>query len=718
MALATVVLLALFRPALLETLTGFLFDSYQRFSPRGNFDSPIRIIDIDEESLARLGQWPWDRDLIARMVEHLQEAGAAAIAFDIVFAEPDRTSPARVLKRLEQKFPNLGAQLPQSLPDNDATLATAFSQSNAVAGMILTPLGDDPPPPAKAGFAFAGTDPKSYLPDFGGAVANLPILDEAAPGLGFINYRPGYDRVVRAVPLVGRYGDLLYPSLALEALRVAQGASAIQIRSTAASGEIEIGENAGMVAIRVGEFTIPTSAEGEMWVHYTNGPQENVLPAWEIAGDTIDADRLRSLVEGHIVLIGTSAAGLLDIVATPISNAVPGVFVQAEVIDQILDGSFLQRPDWAPGAELFMVLAIGGLLIWLLPRHNASWGAAIGIAAIILAIALSWLAFDNHHLLLTPVYPALAVILVYVAVTGVLFLLTEQERQSIRQAFSLYLAPPLVERLAEEPERLKLGGEDRELTIMFSDIRGFTTLSEGLAPQELTRLINDFLTPMSDELLKGGATIDKYIGDAIMAFWNAPLPADDHSARACATVLKMLQRLDEVREKINRPLQIGIGLNTGICCVGNLGSAQRFNYSAIGDCVNLASRIEGLTKKYGVSILAGQSTVNAARDFAFIEVDQVRVVGKTEPVRIHALLGGPEMKQKASFARLLAAHDEMLEAFRKGCWNKAASLLDATEQVADSLPVQGLMASYRRRITQYCVNPPAEWDGITDMESK
>ncbi|WP_137391742.1 CHASE2 domain-containing protein [Rhodoligotrophos defluvii] len=718
LTLAGLLALTVFRPAVLESSTLALFDSYQRLNPRGVFDSPIRIIDIDEESLRRLGQWPWDRDLIASIVQRLQAAGAAAIAFDIVFAEPDRTSPARVLKRLEQRDPALSIALPDKLPDNDAILAEAFRQAPVVTGVILTGLGDDPPPPAKAGFAHAGADPRSYLADAGGAVANLPIFDEAASGLGFINFQPGYDRVVRSVPLIARYGDQLYPSLALEALRVAQGASTFQIRSTGASREIQMGERAGMVAVRAGDFTIPTSADGEIWIHFTTGPSQNIVPAWQVTEAGLDAEQLRALMEGHIVLIGTSAAGLLDIVATPMSNAVPGVAVQAEIIDQILDGGFLRRPDWAPGAEQTFVLVLGLLLIALLPWFSPASGALIGLAGIALAIGLSWFAFDHEKLLLTPLYAILCVILVYLAVTGVLFLATERERQSIRQAFSLYLAPALVERLAEEPERLKLGGEDRELTIMFSDIRGFTTLSEGLAPQELTKLINDFLTPMSDELLKGGATIDKYIGDAIMAFWNAPLPTDDHATRACATVLKMLKRLDEVRDKIHRPLQIGIGLNTGVCCVGNLGSAQRFNYSAIGDCVNLASRIEGLTKKYGVPILAGQSTVDEARDFAFIEVDQVRVVGKTEPVRIHALLGGPEMKADPAFARMTSAHEEMLGAFRRGCWDKSERLLEATEACAGSYPVAGLLGSYRRRIAQYRSAPPPDWDGITDMESK
>ncbi|MGF7162057.1 adenylate cyclase [Rhodoligotrophos appendicifer] len=718
MALALVLLLAVTRPALIDTLAWNLFDTYQQLKPRGDFDSPIRIIDIDEESLQRLGQWPWGRDQVASIVERLSEAGAAAIVFDIVFAEPDRTSPERVLQRLKQTRPDLDIALPTALPDNDQILEAAFAKGPVVAGMILSGQKNSKEPVAKAGFAFAGSDPSSYLPDYSGAITNIGALENAASGVGFVNYRPTRDRVIRTAPLIGRKGDQLYPSLAAEALRVAQGASTIQVRSTGASGETQIGDDAGVVAVKIGEFTVPTTAEGEMWIHFTNGPDRNVLPAWEVAQNDVNMESLRSLIEGHIVLIGTSAAGLLDIVATPLSASVPGVFVQAEIIDQILDGAFLVRPDWAPGAEQFISLIIGLLLILFLPRHGPGWGALIGATAIALVMISSWLAFSQYNLLLSPVYAALCVVAVYIATTGVLFLATEKERQSIRSAFGLYLAPALVKRLAEEPDQLKLGGEDRELTIMFSDIRGFTTLSEGLKPQELTSLINDFLTPMSDELLAGGATIDKYIGDAIMAFWNAPLPTDQHASHACRTVLRMIDRLDEVRAKIGRPLDIGIGLNTGVCCVGNLGSAQRFNYSAIGDCVNLASRIESLTKRYGVSVLVGQSTAQDATDHAFFEADQVRVMGKTEPVRIHALLGGPEMKADPGFGKAFAANEAMLAEFRAGRWAEADRLLSELELAAAALPVQSLIKIYRDRISRFRVDPPAAWDGTIDMDSK
>jgi adenylate cyclase len=716
-----IVALTLARPRILETLTSSLFDAYQQIKPRGDFDSPITIIDIDEESLRRIGQWPWDRDTIATMVRRLGEAGAAAIAFDMVFAEPDRTSPERIFAKLKRRYPTLDIAEPSRLPDNDQILAATFGEFPVVAGFILSPLGQQELPQAKTGFAHAGTDPVTYLPDFGGAVRNLPVLEATAPGMGFVNYRPSHDRVIRAVPLVARAGDNLYPSLALEALRMAQGANTIQIRSTAASGEVQHGDNAGMVAVRVGQLTIPTSADGEIWLHYTTGPEKHVIPAWQLADSNADMATLAPRIEGTIVLIGTSAAGLLDIVATPMAASVPGVFVQAEIIDQVLDGNYLQRPDWAPGAELALVLLIGLMAIWLLPVCGAVTGAAVMLATVALTLAGSWLAFAHYGLLLTPVYAVLSAFLVYLAMTGVLFLITEKERQSIRQAFGLYLAPALVERLAEEPEQLKLGGEDRELTIMFSDIRGFTTISESLPPTELTTLINNFLTPMSDELLKGGATIDKYIGDAIMAFWNAPLPLGDHAAQACRTVLGMVARLDEVRGMIGRPLDIGIGLNTGMCCVGNLGSAQRFNYSAIGDAVNLASRIESLTKQYGTTILAGPRTVAEAPGFAFLEVDQVRVAGKTEPIRLYCLLGDETVRADPQFSRLTQAQNAMLEAFRAGRWQEAGALVDKVEEASPTGFAQQLsrmLALYRQRIAQFILQPPAEWDGVISLDKK
>ncbi|QPC42209.1 adenylate/guanylate cyclase domain-containing protein [Kaustia mangrovi] len=711
------------RPPILDGLTNALFDTYQRLRPRESAPVAIRIVDIDEESLNRLGQWPWPRDEIAIMVERLGALGAVAIGFDITFSKSDRTSPRLVLERLSHRNPQLDIRIPKGLPNHDRELAEAFTEWPVVAGFIMTGAPENKPTPPKAGLAFAGADPASYLVPFGGMVTNLPLLNEAASGLGFFNYRPDRDRIIRRAPVVALLDGQVYPSLATETLRVAQGASTLQVRSTGASGELGAGGKPAMIALRVGNFTVPTTAGGEMPIHYSTPKLDRLLPAWKLMTGTDDQiEALRPLIQDHIVLVGTSAPGLLDLVATPLSDSVPGVLVQAEIIDQIVSGAFLREPDWSVGAVVGLMFAISLALIVLLPIAGPAWSGLLGMAAVGGALAVSWLSFTEYGLMLSPVYPVLCALFVYLSMTAVLFLATERERRGIRSAFGLYLAPELVEQLADHPDQLSLGGEDRELTVLFCDIRSFTTLSEGLPPQELTGLINGFLTPMSEELLAGGATIDKYIGDAIMAFWNAPLPAENHAARACATALAMQRRLAEVNRSLGRDLHMGVGLNTGTCCVGNLGSRQRFNYSAVGDAVNLASRIEGLTKHYHVPILVGHDTATAAPGFAFLEIESIRVVGRHEPVTVHALLCGPDEVAADAIARLSETQQAMLCAYRAGEWARALDLVEeARRTAADVLPDQDLGAlydGYRDRIETLARDAPADWTGIVTAEEK
>ncbi|NNF76677.1 MAG: adenylate/guanylate cyclase domain-containing protein, partial [Rhizobiales bacterium] len=348
------------------------------------------------------------------------------------------------------------------------------------------------------------------------------------------------------------------------------------------------------------------------------------------------------------------------------------------------------------------------------------WCAVLGGIIVAWCAGGSWYAFSQHLYLFDPVYPVLGSTAVYLTVSGVLFLTAERERRSVRRAFSQYLAPEMVERLADDPEGLKLGGEDKELTILFSDVRGFTKISEKLNSQELTKLMNAFLTPMSDTLMEHGATIDKYIGDAIMAFWNAPLDVDDHATKSCSGALAMLERLKDVRKETGHDIQVGIGLNTGICSVGNFGSNQRFNYSALGDAVNLSSRIEGLTKGYGVPILVGQATMQAAPGFAFLEVDLIRVVGKQKPELVSALLGGPELANDSAFQTMKEHHDTGLQAFRKQIWDEASDAFALARATACGGPSREVIYDlYATRIAAYqAAPPPQDWDGVTDATSK
>ena len=345
-------------------------------------------------------------------------------------------------------------------------------------------------------------------------------------------------------------------------------------------------------------------------------------------------------------------------------------------------------------------------------------GAIAALIIIAAAIATSWFAFANWHLVLDPILPSVSVLGVYIVATALLLLLTDRERQYVRRAFSQYLAPAMVERLAQDPDALTLGGETREITILFSDIRGFTSLSEKMDPQEITSLLNRFLTPMTDVLLQSGATIDKYIGDAIMCFWNAPLATPDHPRRSCLAALSMLKALDELNRNEGKAIKIGVGLNTGACCVGNLGSEQRFSYSAIGDPVNVASRVEGLTKQYGLAILITENTVHHASGLALLEVDRVRVIGRAEPIAIFTVIGDESFAVQSEFQALFAAHNLLLATYRSGAFEKAAEAANKARTTAP--PTLGTLYDvYTERIAKLRANPPSlPWDGVFTAEEK
>ncbi len=698
----------------LYRLSALVFDFYQNLKPRAEAGAPLAIVDIDETSLREIGQWPWPRSQIAEIVDRLGELGAATVAFDIVFSEPDRTSlgaAAETLKRAGAKV-----DLPANLTDNDDLLAAAFKRNTVTAGFVLTNESDAALPTPKAGFAFAGADPQSYLLTFSGGLSNLPQLNEAAAGLGFYSFPPSPDGIVRVVPLLGRSQGKLYPALSIEALRTALSASSFVIRATGASGEADTGRPA-MTALKVGNFEVPTGAQSEFRIYFSGLPSVPRIHAADLLDPAKAATHVDD-VSGRIVLIGTSAVGLRDLVATPRSASQPGVEVHAEIIDQILSGEFLTRPDWAPGAEIALAVLLTLILLIAVLSLGPFLGAVAALVIIAGVLATSWFAFANAHLVLDPILPSVSVLSVYLVSTAVLLLLTDRERQFVRRAFAFYLAPAMVERLAEDPAALALGGETREITLLFSDIRGFTSISEHLNPQEITGLLNRFLTPMTDVLLESGATIDKYIGDAIMAFWNAPLAMPEHPRAACLATLGMFKALEELNKSEETKIKIGVGLNTGICCVGNLGSAQRFNYSAIGDSVNVASRVESLTKQYGLQILVTENTAAHASDLALLEVDLVRVVGRATPVAIFTMLGDDAFARSEEFRRIFLAHSAITAHYRAARFAEAAEAVEAARKIVPPV-LHTLYDIYAERTATLRDNPPPpDWDGVFTLLEK
>ncbi|QEE46948.1 adenylate/guanylate cyclase domain-containing protein [Rhizobium sp. WL3] len=688
-------------------LTALVFDAYQVIKPRAATDPPVAVIDIDEASIGKLGQWPWSRGTVAEIVTRASGLGAAAIGFDIVFSEADRTAPARLVEEMRRQ--GIAIEVGPDLPDPDALLAEAVA-SNAVAlGIALSNETSVAASDPKAGFSFVGADPRARLLPYSGALSNLPELTERASAMGYFSFPPAADNIIRTFPLVSKSGDKLYPALSIETLRIAQHASSFVLRSAGTE------DGTAMTDLRVGALDIPLSADGEIWIYYSGLPNMPVISAADLF-DPAKAAALTGQIQGRILLVGTSAVGLRDIVATPIDPTMAGVKVHAEIIDQIASGVFLQRPDWMIGAERAAAVAAGLVLLLVLATATPALSVVTGLLLAVLVAGGSWVAFAKALTLLDPLLPMAALGAVLLTALPLLLMLTHREKRFVRESFGRYLSPTLVERLSENPEGLTLGGEDRELTILFSDIRGFTALSEKLTPAELTGLLNNFLTPMTQVLLQREATIDKYIGDAVMAFWNAPLDIADHPQKACLAALDMVSALERLNRESGMALKIGIGLNTGMACVGNLGSDQRFSYSCIGDSVNIASRVEGMSKLYDVSVLVTEDVRARTTGLLFAEVDRVRVVGRRAPVTLFALVGvAGEISGR--LAELVQRHDDFIVAWQAGDLGVARERLQALLAMPENA-LSGTHTLYGTRLAELPETAPEGWDGVFTANSK
>ncbi|MCZ8261450.1 MAG: adenylate/guanylate cyclase domain-containing protein [Beijerinckiaceae bacterium] len=638
LGLAVLVALTLLKysdPLPLERLRHAVFDRYLAAKPRAVGDLPVAIVDIDDRSLQAFGQWPWSRRVLAELVDRLQAAGAATIGFDIVFPEPDRLSPARLAQTLPGLTPEMRGRL-EAEPDTDRLLAEAIGRSRVVLGRSglgqgQVQAGEDPPVP----LAMIGGDSLDLLPAYPDMVRNLPILEKNAAGLGLFSVLPEADGIIRRVPTAFAIGGQVRPALAVEILRVATGGDALAIRR----------DSAGISGLVIGGHPLPTERDGRLWVHYTPHAPARFVSAVDVLEGRFPPERFRN----RIVLIGASAVGLQDLRPTPLEPAMPGVEIHAQVLETILGGAVLVRPNLALGAEVLAGAALAGLIILLVPVLGPLPVLVLGLALASLTLWLGWFLFAEHGVLIDPVYPLIVGFSVYVTLVFANYWREQRQKDAIRSAFQHYLAPSLVERMVRQPELLALGGETRMLTILFSDVRGFTSVAESYQedPQALTALMNRLLSPLSEAIIAEGGTIDKYMGDAIMAFWNAPLDMPDHAARAlraaremrrCHAVLEAERRREaEEAGRPYLPLEIGIGINSGRCVVGNMGSQARFDYTALGDAVNLASRLEGLTAHYGRPILIGEASAALLPEEEALEpVDHVAVKGKTDLTRIFA----------------------------------------------------------------------------------
>jgi adenylate cyclase len=578
-------------PRPLQELRVRTFDFFQVLRPRPQEIRPVVIVDIDEASLKAIGQWPWPRTTVADLITQISQLGAVAIGFDIIFPEPDRMSPAIA----ERSFRGIDAETRaklDNLPSNDDALAEAIKHSRVVvgqAGAAVPEVKTAADAALQTGFAVRGPDPRPYLVTFAGLLRNVPAIEQAAAGRGLFSINPESDGIIRRVPVIMTAQGSLVPSLSTELLRVVTGSSAILVRV----------DQAGVEAVAVPGLEVPTDRNGQFWVHFNHHDPERYVSAKDVLQGNVPPDRLA----GKLVLIGTSAIGLLDLKTTPLDAAIPGVEVHAQILESVLSKSSLVNPNYAIGAELAIAVLFGLAIIIAAPMLPASIVIVLGGCLIAGLIGLSLYLFVEHNLLIDFTYPLISSWLIYLVLTFVNYFREQKQRRQIRSAFGYYLSPHMVEQLARSPEKLVLGGEERRMTILFSDVRGFTTISEHYKddPQGLTRLMNRFLTPLTNAIIERKGTIDKYIGDAIMAFWNAPVDDHEQEANACEAALEMLSRAETLNGELKReaetnggmymPLRIGIGLNTGPCVVGNMGSDFRFNYSVLGDTVNLASRL-------------------------------------------------------------------------------------------------------------------------------
>jgi adenylate cyclase len=706
-------------PPPLEELRVRVFDLFQVLHPRAALERPVVIVDIDEKSLKTFGQWPWPRTRIADLITRLTQMGALVIAFDIVFAEPDRMSPS-VAAEAFRGLDDATREKLRTLPSNDSVFADALRHSRVVLGesglpFAVAPSGAKSPP---VGIATLGDDPRPYLLNFPGLLRNVPALEQAATGRGLFTIRVERDGIVRRVPMVMQAQGTILPSLTLEMLRVVAGTNTLLIKT----------DDAGIRSVAVPGFEIPTNRNGQLWINFApHDPARYVSAADVLAGD-IAPDRIAR----RLVLIGTSAVGLLDSKTTPVDPVMPGVEVHAQVLESALTGSLLSTPNYAIGAELCAAILLGAAIIWLAPILNPL--VLLGFGALIIAstIGASWYLYLQDRLLLDFTYPLLSSLLVYLTLMFSNYFSEQAQRRRIRSAFGQYLSPTLVEQLAQSPEKLVLGGEKRDMTIMFSDVRGFTTISELYKddPQGLTSLMNRFLTPLTNAIIDRKGTIDKYMGDAIMAFWNAPLDDASHEINACEAALDMQDRIvklnhdrEQEAQSSGKPfisLQVGVGLNTGFCVVGNMGSDLRFDYSVLGDSVNLASRLEGQSKTYGLPIIAGSKTALAAKDkFAILEIDFITVKGKTEPEVVYAIMGRDDVANSGRFQKLRDLNSKMLSCYRSRDWLAALAAIEEGRLADENHSLNTLFDLYIDRICAFRENPPPDnWDGVYALKTK
>lgn len=707
---AVMICLYIAQPSIIRQLDAKVYDALLPLARRESISPALVIIDIDEPSLAEYGQWPWSRHLLAKLLVTLHEAGVASVGLDILLSEPDRSSPARLLRDIRRDA-GLDVEfrgLPEELTDYDALLSEALKKLPVILGGYVR-FGDGS---ASAGSSPAGVpyllherpeamDFKTRILTAVDATFPLPILAESAP-VGLINMSPDADGIVRKLPLVIMLDDKLYLSLSLRSLMVALGKKNVLLNANPD----------GLYSLRIGPYTVPVDPEGNALVPFQGS--RKTYP-YISAKDVLTGALPPGALEGRIVFLGTSAPGLLDIRSTPFDRVYPGVEVHAAFLDAVLSGQFLQVPPWTPGLQILGIILAG--LTSALAFGFARPQVYIPLGILLLGSCL----YASRHLFTQGVFISpLYVVLTVTAQGSILLFLRfwQEERQKLvlRNAFSRYVSPEVVKRITRLSGDI-FAGEERELSIMFTDIRRFTSLSENLSPQQIVLLLNRYFTPMTALVRANSGTLDKFIGDALMAFWNAPVAVPDHALRAVETALAMHEKLELLNVALAGDfgirIDMGVGVHTGKAYVGNMGSEDLLNYTLIGDAVNLTSRLEGLCPLFGVGVIVSGETREACGDaFAFQNLDTVTVKGKRLPVDVYTVMRHAAWQEREEE---MLRWDETRQLYRQGNFIRAGEILSGLQR---DFPSSTLFALYAERCKQLAADPPAAWGGIWTLHAK
>ncbi|MDD5328834.1 MAG: adenylate/guanylate cyclase domain-containing protein [Sulfuricella sp.] len=711
----------IFEIPLIRSIEAISYDVRLRLTMPQTLDRRIAIVDIDEKSLAEEGRWPWGRDKLAAMLDQLFERDhVKAVGFDVVFAEKDESSGLKVLERLGQKelsdLPQFQARLAQLRPqlDHDRLFAQKLAGRPVVLGYYFTNNQNRVSgqlPAASLPSGALKTSNTAFI-DASGYGANLTQFQQAAHGAGHFNPMTDFDGVARRVPMLMEYNGAYYEALSLAMMRTLAGDQ--PLRPGFETGAGNVGD--ALEWLGVGQLKIPVDENVSALVPY-RGKQGSFpyFSATDVLHGRVDARELA----GAIVLVGTTAPGLMDLRSTPVGTVYPGVEIHANLIAGMLDRNIKEKPAYMLGADLSEMLLLGLLLAVALPLLSPIRATLAALAALTVVVGINLALWQYANMVMPLAATMLMVAAQFILSMSYGFFVESRAKRQITGLFGQYVPPELVDEMSENPENFTMEGESREMTVLFSDVRGFTNISEGLDPKQLSRLMNEYLTPMTQIIHKQRGTIDKYIGDAIMAFWGAPLADPDNARHGVLAALEMQAALAALREKFKAEgwpeIRIGVGVNTGSMSVGNMGSEFRMAYTVMGDSVNLASRMESLTKQYGAGIIVGENTQKILnQEFVFRELDRVRVKGKDKPVAIYEPLGltgqveMPALDERALFQTAIGL-------YRAQDWDLAELHLLNLRQ-AEARPVYDL---YLERIAYFREHPPgAEWDGVFVFHAK